>query len=35
MRFKKEWDGRADAPRFNIDPNFLRDLTIVADYLDI
>lgn len=35
MQFKKQWDGRADAPRFDLQVDILHDLTIVADYLDI
>ena len=35
MKFKREWQGRPDAPHFDVDKQVLRELTIVADYLDI
>lgn len=35
MRFRREWEGRPDAPRYEIDPDIVRDLTLAADYLDL
>lgn len=35
MRYRREYDGKLDAPKYDIDHNVLRDLTLLADYLDI
>lgn len=35
MNYRKEYEGRLDAPQFEIPPDIVRDLTLAADFLDI
>jgi hypothetical protein len=35
MKYRKEYEGRLDAPKYDIPENVVRDLTLAADYLDI